>query len=160
MLSFLWASVCQMIRIIANITFASIVGGNLYSCWWFYITLGFVILVLAWSFAQVRMLMMRRRRIAILETTFVVCMTFVCSSFLARGSSAMFAKRNFSFVLFIAGISVRFRFEIGSVCSLSFFIRTIRSVFLPIRRRRFLFLNFIWVVLLFLRTCESWCLKT
>ncbi len=57
-----------------------------------------MILVLAWSFAQVRMLVMRRRRIAILETTFVVCMVFVCSSLLARGSLAMFGKRNFSFI--------------------------------------------------------------
>ena len=79
-----------------------------------------MILVFAWGFAQVRMLVMRRRRIAILETTFVVCMIFVRSSLLARGSSAMFAKRNFSFVLlslefprdFVlkSEASVRFRF--------------------------------------------------
>jgi hypothetical protein len=44
----------------------------------------------------------------------------------------MFAKRNFSFIFFIAGFFARFRFEIGSVCSLSFFVRTIRSVFLQL----------------------------
>ena len=112
MLSFLWASVCQMIWIIANVTSAYIVGSDLYGCWRFYIALGFVILIHAWRFAQVRMFVMRRGRITILETTLVVCVTFVCSSLYTRGSSAMFAKRNFSFVLFISGISARFRFEI------------------------------------------------
>ena len=143
MLCFLWASVCQMIRIIANVTFVSIVGSDLYGCWRFYIALGFVILIHAWRFAQVRMFVMRRGRITILETTLVVCVTFVCSSLYTRGSSAMFAKRNFSFIFFIAGFFARFRFEIGSVCSLSFFVRTIRSVFLPFGRRRFLFFNFV-----------------
>ena len=120
MFAFLWASVCQMIRIIANVTFASRVGSDLYGCWWFYITLGLVVLVFAWGFAQVRMLVMRRRRITILEMTFVMCVIFVCSSLFTRGSLAMFAKRNFSFTCFIAGFFARFRFEIGSVCSLSF----------------------------------------
>ena len=64
--------------------------------------------------------MMRRRRIAVLKMTFVMCMIFVCSSFLARGSSAVFAKWNFYFIFFITGFFARFLFEIGSVCSLSF----------------------------------------
>ncbi len=149
-----------MIRIIANVTFATIVVSSLSGCWWFYITFGFVILFLAWSFAQVRMLVMRRRRIAILVTTFVVCVSFVCASLFTRGSSAMLAKRNFSFIFFIAGFPARFRFKIRSVCSLSFFVRTIRSVFLPIRRRQFLSLKFVWVVLFFFRTCERRCFKT
>ncbi len=120
MLSFLWASFCQMIRIIANITFANIVVSNLSGCWWFYITFGFMILFLAWCFAQVRMLVMRRRRIAILVTTFVVCMGFMRSSLFTRGSPAMFAKRNFSFIFLSLNFprdfvlkseaSVRFRF--------------------------------------------------
>ena len=63
---------------------------------------------------------MRRKRIAILETTFVVCMICVGPSLFTRGSTAMFAKMNFSIYFFIAGFSARFRFEIGSVCSLPF----------------------------------------
>ncbi len=114
-----------MIWIIANVTFASIVGSNLCGCWRFHITLGFIILVLAWGLAQVGMFEMRRRRVAVLETTFVVRVILICASLFTRGSSAMLAKRDFSFILFIIGLffvgsSTRFLFEIGSVCSLSF----------------------------------------
>ncbi len=75
---------------------------------------------------------MRRRRIAILETTFVVCMSFVRSSLLARGSSAMLAKRNFSFIFlsldfsrdFILKSEASVRFRFLSERSVLFFFRS------------------------------------
>ena len=126
MLSLLWASVCQMIRIIANVTFAIMIISSLNGCWWLDITFGFVILIFSWGFAQVRTFVRCRRRITILKTTIVVRMIRMRSSLFARGSSAMFAKRNFSFIFYIAGFTVRSRFEIRSVCSLAFLLE--RSV--------------------------------
>ncbi len=96
----------------------------------------------------------------IFETTIVVCMCFMCTPLFTRGSAAMLAKRNFSFIFVVAGFSARFRFEIGSVCSLSFFVGTIRSIFLLIGRRRFLCLEFVRVILFFFRTCERRFIKT
>lgn len=137
MFALLWASVCQVIRIIANVAFAIMIDSSRNGCWWFDITFGFVILIFTWGFAQVRMFVRCRRRVTILKTTVVVRMIFMRSSLFARGSSAMLAKRNLSFIFFIAGFTVRSWFEIRSVCSLALFVRTIRSAFLPIRRSQF-----------------------
>ncbi len=64
--------------------------------------------------------------------TFVMCVGFVCSSLFARGSSAMFAKRNFSFIFlsrdfsrdFVLKSEASVRFRFLSKRSVLFFFRS------------------------------------
>ena len=163
----LWTSVRQVIWIVTNVTSAIGIRSSGHKGsrlrWW--IAFGFIILALSRSSAQVWMLGWWLS--TIFESTVFVSMIYVCTSLLARRIATLLAKGNLSLFLFIVMRVTWFRFEISgfrfeirSVRSLSFFIKTIILRMLLFRRWRLLSFWFVRFIVLIFRIRERRGIKT
>ncbi len=128
-----------MIGVTTYVAFTNIIRWNRKACLRWSIAFGLMILIFTGRFAQVGVFGWWRWPIIIFETTLTMSMSGMCTSLLAREAATVFAKTYFSFAVFIAiarfWLKVRFRFEIRSVCSVTFFVRTISSVLSLFRMR-------------------------